>query len=161
MQLWLTLAFLYGMSTSHHMCKNGALGPSFNLLSTYEATAFHQRAQKNSTSNCLSHHRVQCSLNMKIQSMLLTASLALIASTSATSVAKTYDINVRPPPSLAKSYFFSNLGQFDERTIVPALPELNAVGIEDNIVRKCKTPSSPYTRLDIRSRGGHFTKPAM
>ena len=83
---------------------------------------------------------------MKIQSSLLTASLALIASTSATSVAKTYDINVRPPPSLAKSkLYFSNLGQFDERTIVPALPELNAVGIEDNIVRKCNPPPAVHT----------------
>ena len=84
--------------------------------------------------------------------MLLTASLALIASTSATSVATTYDINVRPPPSLAKASIFSNLSQFDERTVVPALPELNAVGIEDNIVRQCKFLAvHTYTRIDTCS----------
>ena len=95
---------------------------------------------------------------MKMQSALLTASLALIASTSAT----TYDINVRPPPSPAKSSIFSDLSQFDERTVVPALPEFNAVGIENNIVRQYK-PLAVYTYnlFDICSRRQHFTKPAI
>ena len=36
MQLWLTLAVLYGMSTLHHMGKNGVLGPWFKFLSTFK-----------------------------------------------------------------------------------------------------------------------------
>ena len=85
--------------------------------------------------------------------MLLSASLALITSTSATSVTKTYDINVRPPANLAQPSIISNISQFDERTVVPALPELNAVGVEDGIVCQYKPPAvHTYIRSDTSSR---------
>ena len=75
--------------------------PSENL---YKATAFHPRARSNSTF----YFSLPPSRIMKMQPMLVTASLALITSTYATSVAKSYDINVRSPPILNKASIFSD-----------------------------------------------------
>lgn len=98
-----------------------------------------------------SKHSTSASTKTSSSSSKKTISTSKAPSASPTSVAETYDINVSLLPSQAITSIPANLGQFDERTVNPTLPLLNAVGIEDTIVRISRS-FERRARLVIQTR---------